>query len=283
MFLIALPVAGWWLVAAVALASATAPHPREIRSLDRVGASPVEEVDVRARDGVRTRAWWVAAPGDGARRAVVLCAGIRGDRENMLDRAGFYLERGWSALLVDLRGTGESEPARVTMGWHEALDLLAWRGWLDRRGVTRVGVHGQSLGAAAAAFTAVRRRDEPGWQFVVLEACYATLEEAAAARSRGLPAIAYRPVFWLAELWLDLDVQRLDAVAALRAQPAPTLLVGGERDDMVGPDALRRLFEASAAAHKTLCEVPDVAHWNLWTTGADRFRPALTTFLRHLD
>ena len=44
----------------------------------------------------------------------------------MTSRAEWYLARGWSTLLVDLRATGESEGAHVSMGWHEATDLRAW-------------------------------------------------------------------------------------------------------------------------------------------------------------
>ncbi|MFN3244160.1 MAG: alpha/beta hydrolase [Planctomycetota bacterium] len=267
----------WWLVGAAGYFAATRPNPRPIQPLQQLAGHAVAVHSVQAVDGVTSRAWWIPA-GD-ARRAVVLCAGIRGDRQRMLGRARFYLERGWSTLLVDLRGTGESERVRISMGWHEALDLLAWRQWLLQRGVEQVGVHGQSLGAAAAAFTALRDRDAARWHFLVLEACYTNLAEAAAARARGVPQACYWPMLWLAEWLLDLDVEAMDAVAALRQQPAPTLLLCGDRDRKVGRDGLRRLFEASAAADKVRYEVPGIAHRDLWRGGGEAVRVVVDRFL----
>lgn len=247
---------GAWLV--------TRPWPRAVDARTDLGGHAVEPVGVQARDGAALRGWLVRAGAEGAARCVVLAAGIRGNRRAMLPRAEWWLAHGWSTLLVDLRGTGESAPERVSFGWGESLDLCAWHAFLGTRGFTAIGVHGQSLGAAAAVYTAVRGEPPPPWRFVVLEACYANLREALAARLPWLPTPFTWPMVVAAEQLLDVDVDRLDPVAAITALHAPTLLVCGGADPWVGPDGNARLFAASGAVTKRSVTIAGLAHVDLW-------------------
>lgn len=290
---------GWWGIGWLGAYASTNPHPAPIRQRREIAGHAIENVQLRCRDGLQVRGWLLdmaaqktpeqkttgqktaeqklTAP---RRRCVVLAAGIRGNRQRMVGRAAFYADQGWSSLLIDLRGTGASDRARISMGWHEALDLEACHDFLRGRGFEVVGVHGQSLGAAAAAYTSVRTETPPRWDFVVLEACYSEITEALQARAFGLPGLLLMPVLTSAEWILGLDVADLDAVAAIRRQPAPLLVACGTRDHKVGPDATARLLEASPAQDKVRCDVPGVGHRDLWRGGGDELRAALVPFLQ---
>ena len=290
---------GWWGIGWLGAYASTNPHPAPIRARREIAGHAIENVELRCRDGLAVRGWLldVGEPdavaqhketqveerqpdGSQRRRCVVLAAGIRGNRQRMVGRAAFYAEQGWSSLLIDLRGTGASDRARISMGWHEALDLEACHDFLRSRGFDVVGVHGQSLGAAAAAFTSVRTETPPRWDFVVLEACYSEITEALQARAFGLPGLLLMPVLTSAEWILGLDVADLDAVAAMRRQPAPLLVACGTRDHKVGPDATARLLDASPALDKVRCDVRGVGHRDLWRGGGSELRAALVPFLQ---
>ncbi|MBL8754755.1 MAG: alpha/beta hydrolase [Planctomycetes bacterium] len=266
-------VGAWLATGAVAAHFATAAVPAAIPAPD-AALGAVEEVDTRTVDGVTVRGWFVR--GREPATCVVLAAGVRGNRTRMQGRASFWLARGSSVLLVDLRGTGASDPARIAMGWHEALDLCAWHAFLRDRGVASIGVHGQSLGAAAAVFTAVR--GAPEWEFVVLEACYTNVREALAARLPWLPSGLLWPMVASAEWLLDVDVDELDAERAITRLTAPTLFVQGDLDTKVGPNAKDRLFTACSASRKARCDVPKAGHVDLWAAGG-RVQAAITAFL----
>ncbi|MBL9079076.1 MAG: alpha/beta hydrolase [Planctomycetes bacterium] len=260
-------VAGWWLAGFAAAWTITMPHPGAIPAWSELDGHPIEPVATTTPDGTALAGWLVAA-GD-RRTAVVLAAGIRGNRLAMVQRARWYVARGITALLVDLRGTGQSDAVRITMGYAEAFDLLAWHALLQARGYTAIGAHGQSLGAAAVVFTAERPLP-PRWAFVVLEACYRDIDAALAARLPWLPA-------WLAWTawplhtcagWLT-GVARSDLVPlrAIERLAAPTLLACGSDDTKVGPDATARLFAASPAVPKRRVDVPGTGHTDLWRAG----------------
>ena len=106
----------------------------------------------------------------------------------------------------ELRGTGASGAARASFGWHEAKDLAACRAFLEDQGFAEVGVHGCSLGAAAALYAL---RDVPPPAFLVLEAPYRDIESALHNR---LP-------------WLPCHVAILHAVGP---RPTPSPLEEGE-------------------------------------------------------
>lgn len=262
----------------MAAMAATWPRNRTFASPERLYGRPVECLTVRAADGVETAAWLVEAQAE-PRGAVVLAAGIGGDRRAMQGRARFYLDRGWSTLLVDLRGTGQSAPERIAMGYHEALDLCAWRRLLRGRGHRTVGVHGQSLGAAAAVYTAIRGEPAARWQFVVLEACYRDVRAALHARMVGVPEVLLLPMVCCAEWLLGVDADDLDPVAAITRLDTPLLLVCGEHDQKVGPNATAGLLAASPADDKRAVTVAGAGHVDLWGAGGLALQRELDAFL----
>lgn len=104
--------------------------------------------------GLEIAGWYV--PGAEGAPAVIVVDGLGGCKNapaallpaGMLHRAGFHV------LLIDLRDTGDSdmEDGRTALGTEEYLDVLGAFDWLAGQGFApdRIGVYGNSLGAAAA-------------------------------------------------------------------------------------------------------------------------------------
>ena len=80
----------------------------------------------------------------------------------MVRRAEFLRQAGYSTLLIDFQGTGESEGKAITFGWRERFDVLAAVNYLKAQSPNqRIGVIGVSPGggnAARDAFPPARRR-----------------------------------------------------------------------------------------------------------------------------
>src|SRR3712207_6389381 len=86
------------------------------------GLSGVEELRLRARDGLVLHAWLFRAPGPAP--TVIACHGHGGNKHTMLPVAQF-LQPEFNVLLLDSRGHGESDGARTTVGYEERLDVHA--------------------------------------------------------------------------------------------------------------------------------------------------------------
>jgi len=132
----------------------------------------VEEITLQTADNVRIEGWYIK--GDSA-KAVVLTNGIRGNRRGLVERAKLYAEAGFGVLLIDLRGTGESEARPISYGWHERHDIHAATEFLRKKDYTHIGAHGISLGAAATVYGL---QEQPDYAFIVLESCYGSVRDA---------------------------------------------------------------------------------------------------------
>lgn len=158
-----------------------------------------DEVEFSPREwpALRLRGWWL--PAVEQRASVIHVHGIDSNRSSMLGLAAALVRSGYSVLVFDLRGHGESDPARMGAGLHERDDV---RGAIDfvRRQQGSPGepifLHGNSYGAAITLLTGWR---EPGVAGVFADSSFASLSDLVTTEvsSRtGLPrwaAAALRP------------------------------------------------------------------------------------------
>src|SRR5215475_5762219 len=157
--------------------------------------------------GYAIAGWWLDQGGDSP--VVLLLHSIRADRSSMLSRAKLLAGHGFSVLLIDLQGHGETPRTAITLGWRESADVQAALGWLKSAAPSRrVGVIGRSLGGAA-----VLLGPQPsGFDAVVLEAVYPRVAGAIENRIRirlGPLAPALTPLL-LAQLHPRLNISPRD-------------------------------------------------------------------------
>jgi pimeloyl-ACP methyl ester carboxylesterase len=122
-------------------------------ALDALGG---EVVRIRARDGLRLSARWVAAEdGDAGwkpdpHEAILLLHGSSGSVAPHLVEHGPYLRRTAGVLGLDFRGHGGSDESATTFGLREIEDVAGALAWLGDRGVDRVALMGMSMGGMTA-------------------------------------------------------------------------------------------------------------------------------------
>ena len=122
-------------------------------ALDALGG---EVVRIRARDGLRLSARWVAAEGsDGdwspdPHEAILLLHGSSGSVAPHLVEHGSYLLRTANVLGLEFRGHGDSDESPTTFGLREVEDVAGALAWLGERGVDRVALMGFSMGGITA-------------------------------------------------------------------------------------------------------------------------------------
>ena len=236
--------------------SAPAPEP--------VGPPPdglaVEEVAFESNDGVPLSAWWVSpSAGEGTRRAAVLVHGWGGNRsDEYIERtAPLYAEAGYAVLMLDLRGHGESEGERRTLGYTEVRDVRGALAWLAERGFEPgdVVLHGWSMGGA----TVVRSALGTGVAAVIEEAGYADLPlllRDQLPENSGLPRIFNHGAFLAAKLFLNFDpwaVRPREDAARLRQESIPLFVVHSTADDTVPYEHAKLFMRAN----------PDAEAWTL--------------------
>lgn len=239
--------------------------PRRPTPVDRYTFTPwevqvaCEPVSFTTADGVTLRGWWLAR--EGATNTIIGCTGHRGAKSDLLGIGSGLWRAGNNVLLFDFRGCGESDPAPLSVGFHELRDLRAALDLVRARVPgSPIGLIGYSMGAAVAILVAAA---DPGVGAVVADSSYAAIGDviAAAYRRRRVPvapllAASDRYNGWRYGYRFGA-LRPIDAVA--RLAPRPFLIIHGEDDTLTPVEHARRLF-ASAGERKELWITPDTAH-----------------------
>lgn len=223
-------------------------------------------------------AGWIVRGKPGA-GAVLLLHGVRGNRLDMLGRARFLAKLGYSVLLIDLPGHGESPAEHITFGVNEADGVRAALDYLARAlPGEKIGVIGVSLGAASLVLA--HARVEPS--AVILESMYPTIAEAVEDRLRlhlGPAAPALAPLLlWQLPMRLGISADQLRPIDAIAAIHAPLLIVAGAVDRHTTLPETRRLF-AAARAPKTLWIIDGAGHVDLHAFDRAAYEARVSAFL----
>lgn len=225
-------------------------------------AVPHGEAWLQSRDGLRLRAHIAENPGGGERWAV-LCHGYTGQGSNMFGMGRNYHEAGYSLLLPDFRGHGESQGDYIGMGWHDRLDLLDWVDFiLKRHPQAKIVLHGISMGAAAVMMAAGEKL--PGNVIAIIEDCgYSSLWEEFSYQLKGIFGLPPFPVMYLADLACRVkagfSLREASAARQLKKARVPVLFIHGEEDSFVPFHMLGTLY-AACASPKEMFAVPGAGH-----------------------
>jgi dipeptidyl aminopeptidase/acylaminoacyl peptidase len=238
-----------------------------------------EEVAFESRDGLTLRGWFI--PAEDPRGTIVFCHGHTGSMDPDIEYAPAFHDRGYNVLMFDFRGHGHSEGQRVSMGYHERLDLLGAVDYLRSRGIDRVGVLGFSMGGAVAISTAPQ---SGAIRAVVSDGGFARLRNAIAAgvRERGLPswvAAWMSPlIVCFAGLRLGAWLPRADPIRWVdRITPRALLIIHGGLDPYVSLAEIEELY-AKAGEPKDLWVVPKAGHRQVDRQRPDEYRARLLAF-----
>jgi pimeloyl-ACP methyl ester carboxylesterase len=234
---------------------------------------PVERV-VLTQDGAPDLVGWIVAR-PGSCGAVVLLHGRGSSKQSLVARARMLFDAGYSVLLFDLSGHGESGGEVQGFGYAEGADAGRIHAFArDRFSGGPVGAIGNSLGAAALVFATPDARADA----YVLEQLYATLWETTALRAalpylRGLQATVLLAQMPFRLGYSAADVRPVDRIGEI---DRPILLLAGEADRFVDPGQTLSLQAASGAQ---LVWFEGTGHGDLERRDSRKYREAVLPFL----
>lgn len=232
-------------VTTLRVAHLTSPERRDASSVDLSSLSiDVEKVGFPSSDGISLSAWWMLA-GEQA-PTLILCHDRGRSKASLINLAIALRDAGFSVLLFDFRGHGESAEARSTYGVKEMRDVLGAIDFVQRRtGDGGIGLYGAGMGAYAAVNAAAAR---PAVRALVLDALYPDaryrlVRDVFGGWQFGERRLAFLPqgVF---ELLCGVDPGEPRAEEAIRGLAGRELLLLAPADDTALVSEMRKMYEA---------------------------------------
>lgn len=238
---------------------------------------PAKPVQFPADAEFPVHGWLVYGEPD--KGVVLLVHSIRSNRLEMLSRARFLNERGYSVLLIDLQAHGESPGKRITFGASESESVDAAVAFLrETFPREKIGAIGVSLGAAAI----VLAKHAIKLDAVILESLHPTVEEAVENRlklhfgeygSVLLPLILFQFSFYL-----DIPIDELSPITEIDNLNTPLLLISGTNDAHTTLPETERLF-AAAREPKEIWIIPGAGHFNMHSYAGRTYEDRILAFL----
>ncbi len=222
---------------------------------------------------------------DTSRWAVIIHGWTNINRE-VSSYAKAYYDRGFSAVIPDLRGHGNSESKYVSMGWLDRLEIVDWVNYLAKEYPgCKIVLHGVSMGAATTMMTTGENLPEN--VVCAVEDCGFTsvfdIFEDQCKRTYHLPPKIIMPASSIANGLLNgFSFKEASAVNQLKKSKTPTLFIHGDKDDFVLFENLDKVYDA-CAAEKEKFVMPGAEHAvsELWFN--EKYWQRVDQWLRKFD
>jgi esterase/lipase len=239
--------------------SLSSPYPSKVGKIPSYLSA--KEVSFEGARGNELSGWYLE--GEKELGGILLMHGIRANRLQMVNRAKFLNEAGYSVLLFDSQGHGESAGEKVTFGYLESKDAEVAFDYLESRLENKsIGVIGISLGGAAALLGTVGERTDA----LILESVYPTIDEAVenriATRVGPLNKILTPMLLWQTKLRLGFFPSELAPIKNLENVKGGVFIISGENDLYTTVEETQTLFD-EAVNPKKIWLVEGAGHVNL--------------------
>ncbi len=249
-----------------------------------VAASVYEDVAFRTGDGLTLRGWYFPTQSD---RAAIIVHGkdsnrIGGEHRMIEKLADFLVTSGYSVLIFDLRGNGDSDGDRFSLGYLERRDVAAAIDHLIGRGFRedRIALVGISMGAGTVLQSLVLH---PNIGAVVADSSYVdarTIVTEDLETLAGVPSWFTPGVLLMSNLAFGLDGEQVRPIEVVRAHPERAFLFihcGG--DKLIAPHHAYELRAASANPASDLWMAAVCQHSWAFNTYPTAYEARLSAFL----
>ncbi len=188
---------------------------------------PYEDLQLKTSDGISLHGWFVPAPRP--RGTVLFLHGNVGNISHRLDSVQMFHHLGYSTLIFDYRGYGNSSGTPSEQGTYRDAEA-AWRYLSEQRHepACRIVLFGESMGGAIAAQLATQQKPAA----LVIASGFTSVPDL------GQQLYPYLPVRWLARI-------RYDTRAYLRNVTVPVLIAHSPQDEIVPYAHGQALFAAA--------------------------------------
>lgn len=199
-------------------------------------------------DGLQIAAWYI--PSDQNQKVIILAHGRDNSRTSgfcnqFVSFANELHKAGFSVMMIDLRGHGQSADSRYYFGIKERQDILGAVDWLEMQGYQPgdIGVLGYSLGAGSVIGAASEEKDIGA---IWIDSAFADIKsviEGMWVQQSGLSQLFLYPTEWMVRPMYGYDITASRPVDEIgKVAPRPIFMAHCQQDALIPISHMDRLL-----------------------------------------
>lgn len=232
---------------------------------------------IRLKSNKEIEIWHIDVPE--SKGVVLLFHGYNSEKSSLIRNSDYFNQLGYSTILVDFMGCGNSEGNQTTMGYFEAENVKTVFEYA-KKNHSNIILYGFSMGAAAITHAISKYHIKPN--SIILECSFGSMEQTLKNRfnNMGIPSF---PMMYLLGFWggvingfwtynhnpedYSLDVEQ------------PTLLMYGKNDKNVTFEEISAIYKNLKTKNKHLKVFSTAGHENYLHNSPDEWKSAIDNFL----
>lgn len=223
---------------------------------------PYTTIDLQSHK--KLKAWLIEIPQH--KGVVLLCHGYSGSKSGVLNYAEEFNKKGYTTLLLDFMGNGDSEGYQTTIGVKESRDVkVAYEYLKTQYPQDSMILFGSSMGAVAIMKSVYDFDIKP--DKLILECPFGTMRQTTQTRftAMGLPAFPFADMLMIyGGLQNGFNAYSHKPTEYAKSISIPTLLMCGAEDKRVSKEETKVIFE-NLKGEKSLYFLKGLGHENyLW-------------------
>lgn len=259
-----------------------------------------QDIEIVPFDGGVLHGWWLAADDANicvaankrslqasndvcGRRMAVLCHGYAGQPSDLCLEAYMAHNMGISVLMPAARGFERNSDRYVTMGWHDATDLLTWLDlMITADPQARIAIYGISMGGSEVMMAS--GLDLPQNVHCIIEDCgYTSVWDQFVIQIQQTLHLPPVPLLnagsAVCRVRAGFGLKQASAVERLKHAQVPMLFIHGTSDTFVPYEMLDRVFDACASKVKEKLPIEGARHALSSRKDPERYYGTIGNFL----
>ena len=204
---------------------------------------------IKLKSNKEIECWLINNPK--SKGTVILFHGYGGEKSSMIDKSNEFLKLGYSVMLVDFMGSGNSEGNQTTIGFKESEEVKTCFDYVSSTGEKNIYLFGTSMGAVAIMKCINDNKTSP--KGIIIECPFGSMYETVCARFKKMNAPTF-PMAGILLFWGGIQ----NGFWGFNHNPSeyaqkincPTLLLYGEKDKSVSRSEIDEIYKNLAGIKK---------------------------------
>lgn len=249
---------------------------------DLMMSQPHEDLWIESFDGLKLHATWF--PQGECKKVVICFHGYTSQgMSDYIGLSGYYLQKGYSMLLVDERAHGQSEGKHIGFGCLDRQDALKWieKVIKDCGEDVEILLHGTSMGGATVLMTSGLKLPIQV-KGIISDCAFTSAKE---VFTHVLKSMYHMPAFptiqisdFMNRKLSGYGLDECNAAREVKKAKVPILLIHGSGDTFVPCSMCETIYENIASPKKKLI-IEGAAHAECYYKDTAAYENALTEFI----